>query len=158
MKIEKWALLAEILSAVAVVVTLIFVGLQVRQGAEETAFNTRAIEVSAYQDLTAQIADLNTLQIENPQLAAARGRAVQGFGPETDEERLILEAYFRMAFRHGDMAFRQYDAGLIDEETLSGMLAPVIGYMRTDVGADLWSSMSSLNAKYKAYVNKVAGN
>jgi hypothetical protein len=48
MKLEKWALVAEIVSAIAIVLSLIFVGLQVRQGASATALNTRAIEVAAY--------------------------------------------------------------------------------------------------------------
>ena len=49
MKLKDYAFVAEILSAVAVVASLIFVGFQVQQQAEETALNTRAIQVGAYQ-------------------------------------------------------------------------------------------------------------
>ena len=45
-KLQEYALLAEIFSAIAVVLSLIFVGLQIRQGAEETAANTAAIRSS----------------------------------------------------------------------------------------------------------------
>lgn len=42
-KLQEYARLAEILSATAVVASLIFVGFQVKQQSEETALNTRAI-------------------------------------------------------------------------------------------------------------------
>lgn len=155
MKLEKWALLAEICSAIAVVLSLIFVGLQVRQGTAQTALNTRAIEVSAYQELTAQIASLNTLQIQNPRLSVLRGRALDGGEPDSYEDRLLLEAFFRIAYRHGDMAFRQFENELIDEQTLDSMLAPVYGYARTSTGQDLWRRMSSLlNSGFKRYVDE----
>ena len=42
-KLQEYALIAEIISALAIVVSLIFVGLQVRQGSETTVANTEAI-------------------------------------------------------------------------------------------------------------------
>ena len=122
MKLERWALIAEIFSAAAVVVSLIFVGFQVRQGADETALNTRAIEVSAYQDLTAQVGDLNRLLIENPALATARSRVLQGDSLQSIDNSEIAEAYLRLAFRQGDTAYRQYVYELIDEPTVIRML------------------------------------
>lgn len=43
--LQKWALIAEILSAVAVVFSLLFVGLEIRSSSEETVRNTKAIEL-----------------------------------------------------------------------------------------------------------------
>ena len=42
-KLQQYALVAEIVSALAIVLSLIFVGLQVKQGSEQTAANTEAI-------------------------------------------------------------------------------------------------------------------
>ena len=44
---RKWALIAEILGAVAVVVSLGFVGYQLQQSNEQAALNTRALELAA---------------------------------------------------------------------------------------------------------------
>ena len=55
MKLERWALIAEIVGGVAIVLSLIFVGLQVRQSAEQTALNTDAIRADAIQSLVGQI-------------------------------------------------------------------------------------------------------
>ncbi len=156
MKLEKWALIAEILSAVAVVASLVFVGLQVRQGAEETALNTRAIQTSAYQDLIGQISVLNTLSIENPEFAELRARViVEGEAPKTVQEVEQMRAFFVLAFRHGDSAFRQYENGLIDEPSLLSVLGPIRVYLPTEVGRETWEGFNALNPQYRSYVNEM---
>ena len=70
---------------------------------------------------------------------------------------MLLEAFFRLAFWHGDMAFRQFENDLIDEQVLNSMLAPEFGYARTGTAQDLWRSMP-LNTRYKAYVDAQIGN
>ena len=69
MKLKEWALVAEIAGAVGIIISLVFVGYQIKQGTEETSQNTRAIEASAFQDLTSQILALNLSLIENPDLS-----------------------------------------------------------------------------------------
>jgi hypothetical protein len=46
-KLQEYALVAKIISAIAVVEGLIFVGFQIRQSTEEVSLSTYAIEVSA---------------------------------------------------------------------------------------------------------------
>ena len=47
MNLQKWALVGEISGAVAVVVSLVFVGYQLTQSNEQSAQNTRALELAA---------------------------------------------------------------------------------------------------------------
>ena len=54
-KLQEWALFAEVLGGIAIVITLIFLVL-------ETRANTNAIQVQTYQSLTAE---LNTVRFEN---------------------------------------------------------------------------------------------
>jgi hypothetical protein len=46
MKLKEWALLAEIVGAVAVVISLTFVGVQARQSAEQTASKGKALALN----------------------------------------------------------------------------------------------------------------
>jgi len=154
MKLEKWALIAEILSAVAVVTSLVFVGLQIRQGAEETALNTRAIETSAFQDLTTQINTISLQLSGNPQSAELAARISQGGKPETPQEQMQMQQLLFSVYRHGELAFRQYENDLIDEETLIGMLAPVRYWLQPEVGQETWSlQRRALNANYAAFID-----
>ena len=59
---------AGIASAAAVVLSLVFVALEVRESSRQTELNTQSLQVSAYQDLIAQIADVNIVMLENPGL------------------------------------------------------------------------------------------
>jgi len=68
-KLQEYALVAEIIGGVAIVISLVFVGVQVSQTAEETATNTTAIRASACQELTTQILNINNLRAENPDIA-----------------------------------------------------------------------------------------
>ncbi len=71
MKLQKWALLAEILGGIAVVVSLIFVGYQVQQSNEQAALNTSALRLAAYQQLIEGISEFNIQTLQNAELRAA---------------------------------------------------------------------------------------
>ena len=58
---SRMSLWLEIISAVAVVVSLVFVGFEIRNSTEQTEQNTRALQVSAYQDLINRIVDMNAI-------------------------------------------------------------------------------------------------
>jgi hypothetical protein len=48
-RLQEYALIAEIIGAIAIVVSLVFVGRQIQQSADETALNTKAIQASIRQ-------------------------------------------------------------------------------------------------------------
>ena len=158
MKLEKWALLAEILSASAVVSSLVFVGLQVRQGAEETALNTRAIQVNAYQNLTAQLSTVNSLVIENSDLAEAFSRIYQPDAPVSELAEIKLRSLMTLIYRHGEMAFVQYQNGLISENQLISMLVPVMAVVASELGREIWDSNPALSSEFKRYVENLAAS
>ena len=99
-KLQEYALIAEIIGGVAIVCSLIFVGLQIRQ-------NSRISSVNAYQELIAQISIMNSLRIQDPGFADLYWRFDHGQQPATDEERARLEAFLFMVYRQGDLAYRE---------------------------------------------------
>lgn len=155
MKLEKWALIAEILSAVAVVSSLVFVGLQVRQGAEETALNTRALQANAYQGLTAQLSLIPTLIIENSDLAEAFSSANRGEPPRNDLAETKLRQFTLLMYRYGDMAFVQYQNSLINESQLRSMLSPVMRHLQSEFGRQAWEAHTGLSPEFKSYVEQL---
>ena len=52
MKLQKWALIAEIAAGLGVIISLIFLGLQTHQGVLATEQNTRALERQMQLDIT----------------------------------------------------------------------------------------------------------
>jgi hypothetical protein len=156
MKLKKWALVAEIGSAIAVVISLVFVGFQVRLGADETAVNTAAIRSSAFQELQTQIANLQVLLIENRDLRSAVGLLDDNArDTESEEQITIVNAWLRLVFRHGEIAYLRYEEGLIDELALRSAMGPVGGNLGSAYAREQWARLSIiLHPAYVRYVNE----
>ena len=148
-KLQEYALIAEIIGGVAIVCSLIFVGLQIRQ-------NSRISSVNAYQELISQISTMNSLRIQDSGFADLYWRFEHGQQPATDGERARLEAFLYMVYRHGDLAYRQYANDLIDRNSLISALAPVRSFRNTKMGKDIWAELAPvLNPDYVAFVKQV---
>ena len=47
-RLKKWALISEIIGGIAVVVSLVFLILEIKHNTRESKLNTQAIEISVY--------------------------------------------------------------------------------------------------------------
>ena len=152
-KLQEYALLAEILSAFAVVASLIFVGMQIRQQSDETALNTRAVEITAYQNLIEQISLLNTLVIESGEFAKIRRTGLSGSDFENEEDQSRFSSYVNLLVRHGDLAYRQFENGLITDDDLRSVLRPLTLMMSSEKVKQGWEFLvPGLKPEYVDYV------
>jgi hypothetical protein len=113
-KLEKWASIAEIVGAIAVVFSLIFVGLQIRQ-------NTSALYASTYDRI---LANLSTWRMEiatSADLAAGLGDLYSSEPWDRARSALIVgvQAYERAYFARGygmlgDQEWRRFEQSLCD--------------------------------------------
>jgi hypothetical protein len=153
--LQKWALVAEIIGGIAVVLSLIFVGVGVRQSSEETAINTRAIQTNAYQDLISQINLLNLARIENPETLQIAGSFSADSNPDNEIETRYMSSVSAYVIRHGEMAHYQYLQGLIDKPRLDSALAILLAVLGTNHGRTRWENFCSLGIEYRNYVNEL---
>jgi hypothetical protein len=111
MKLENWALIAEIIGGVSIVLSLIFVGIEVRQSrAVQIQAGTQAV-VSEYD------ATIRTLA-SDPELACIYARGGQDFSEISALQRIRLNAYLVAVMNAQQQVF-----GLM----LDGTLEPSIG-------------------------------
>jgi len=156
--LKKWALVAEILGGLSVVLSLIFVGVQIRQGSEQTELNTRAVEISAYQDLINQMGQMYIQALSDPEL----NDLIVSFQREeldpNETELNRLYTYMGYVFRHSEMSFLQFDRGLINEEQLYSVTFPLRRVLGAELGYQYWS-VSPLPKNFMSYieVQKQAG-
>ena len=123
MDLEYVARISEIVSSVAVVVSLIYVGLQVRQ-------NTRALRATTYNAVTANsIAILNSMDT-HPEYCEFLVRVQSDYGSATAAEKLRFNMCLLSAFRHWDNLLYQFRNGMLEREmwesydrTMTGWLA-----------------------------------
>jgi len=132
--------LAEFASAGAVALSLVFVGLEVRETARQTQLNTEALHVAAYQDLVSQIAQLNEILID-PQVAALYGKLdnpALTWADLTPLEQVQAERILFILVRHADMAYYQYEQGLLPEDRLMSAVAPLVVPLPAPIYRHFW--------------------
>jgi hypothetical protein len=156
--LKKWALLAEVLSGIAVVISLIFVGLQVQQSNEQAALNTDAVRLTAYAQLIDGISDFNIQTLQNAELRAVRNKLEAG--AQIDEldpdEQQIIKAFLYLAYRNGDLAYMQYSQGIIDEERLLSGMGLLVDYLAMPTVRTHWDqAKQGFVAEYRNYIDQI---
>jgi hypothetical protein len=107
--LQEYALIAEVVSALAIVLSLIFVGLQVRQGAKETRENSVALRSQVQQAMMEADKDLLLFRAENGNL---------------DERGNFY--YFAAIFRGRQLYWTQRNVGLLDDATYLSYMSPFV--------------------------------
>ena len=151
--LKKWALVAEIIGGIAIVLSLLFVGFQIRQEAEQTRLNTRAVEASAYQDLIGQMNTINLALFTDDESMAV---VIDALSSEkiVDPIQLAQAARFvGYVFRHSEMSHLQYEKGLITHEQLYSVLGPLNTVLESDYGMQQWQT-DRLSSSFRDYVNE----
>ncbi len=120
--LERWALIAEIVGGIAIVVSLGVVAFEINRGTEQTALNTSALEIASYQDLITNISNLNEMAISSPLLLNAIPKSLTNPEDLTETEMIAVSIYYMSLFRHGDMAYFQYQRGAINRERLDSAM------------------------------------
>jgi hypothetical protein len=110
MKLADWANVAEIVGAVAVIVTLAYVAVQIEQ-------NTIAVEASTRQGRLDYGRQQTELLITQPGLAKLVMEAEQNANILNDEEQLLFYEFTTWRMATWELTYQEYVDGLIDEET-----------------------------------------
>jgi hypothetical protein len=140
-KLQQYALFAEIISAVAIVASLIFVGIQIKQSNDLVKANT-------YREIRNGMIELNFLNFSNPEYAAL------SFKISNDEELTPMEVMQRRNFgfyviNTADAAYEQYQRGLIDRRELRETLNAFFGVLsQNDWMQDQLRQYSRLPSNY----------
>ncbi|MGD8810742.1 MAG: hypothetical protein PVG24_14120 [Gammaproteobacteria bacterium] len=104
---------AGIVSAVAILIALVYLAIQTRHLAARTAENTEAIQATVRQEMLSTELELLRTEVEYPSLALV-GR--DGQSP-TPEQLAQLNAYLTSLLRVREIQWREYERGAIDART-----------------------------------------
>jgi len=149
---QQWKDLAEAIGFIALITSLVFVGIESRNSTKQSALNTQALEIAAYQALMSNIDDINALMLESPTAATLMSSVWND--EETDPESFQRDRVLYTLFRHGDLAYFMYERGAIEEARLQSALAPVPIY--TDVGREFWNKKKgAFTENYRNYVDRL---
>jgi hypothetical protein len=151
---RQWKDLAEAIGFAAVVASLIFVGFETRSSTRQAALTAQALELSAYQQLMDNIARMNEATIQNPHVAALMYKAFRTTDEFTELEQFTFSRAMFQRFRHGDMAYFQYQRGAIDESRLRSVIR-VLNLGNPRSRGEWQNNQDNFVADYRDYINGV---
>jgi hypothetical protein len=102
-----WRETAEVIGVLGIIATLIFVALEIRQ-------NTDAVRSSTVQDISRWSYDATVLLLEYPEVIRARQAACSN--TLTDDQRVLLFAYYNAVIRIQVNRFQQAQLGILDQD------------------------------------------
>jgi hypothetical protein len=121
---EALGAIAELLGALAVVASLLYLAAQVRQ-------NTRQARLAAHQATVHELGHALRAQAQDREWAALLSRAVQGLDGLDRVERLQFLSHVGSIFRLYESAYLHYREGVLDPRFWNGFeraISDVIGY------------------------------
>ena len=147
MNLEDLGNVGEFVGAIAVVVSLLYLAIQIRQ-------NTRSLRSSAHQSITVHIAELNRTIVENREIASILERGFRDLALLSDEEQRRFNAYNSARFRHYDNLYYQYRTGMLEESQWNG-LSNLLAFHLLQPGLKSWwrDVIPFYSVEFVEYVN-----
>ena len=137
----------EILGAIAVFVSLIYLALQTRN-------NTRALRSSAFHQVRESFSEVSLAMAADPDLAVLVDRAIRNDQGLTENE-IIRYNYFLTTFvRRGESAYFQSSEGTLQMEAWKGIKVTIVSALGNDYGV-AWLTRSS-GRFTKDYIDEIS--
>ncbi len=148
MNTSKLADIAEITSSIAILVTLVFLVVQMQQ-------NTEAIQANGLQAALAQEIEWVYKMVDNPRLVT--GRSETGM---TDEEKLQVGYHLAAYFRMREHDWLQYQKGTLDADTWLAYSRAIPVTISNPQARDWWRDASPIlfDPSFVDEVNKLLAN
>ena len=118
--LEALGNLGDFVGGIAVILTLVYLAVQVGQNTKQIAQNSKIVAASAYQDLTELIHESNARIATNREFAELRLRGRDGIGQLDEVDRFRLMASISSLFRMFENMHQQFEAGLISSNQYAG--------------------------------------
>lgn len=128
---EALGAVAELLGALGVVASLVFVGLQVRQ-------NTRSMRASTYDSMVRSNGEWLAAVIADPALADGFEAAVEDWSGVKAEDRARVMYLLTQLFRHWENSFFQHRQGTLDADLWATWEGIILSYFHQPGIQEWW--------------------
>lgn len=143
--------LAEAIAAVAVVASLVYLGVQIQQ-------NTKAVRASSYQEVANGITNFLSLLAQNEELARIYLHGTKDPKQLSPEESLRFESALAQLFVKYDVAVYFYRQHFIDEMAIEPYTRLVLLLLENPGVVDYWErSQHFYSANMRNYIKKQRG-
>ncbi len=153
--------IAELLGAIGVIASLIYLATQIRQSREQMGQNTRALRAGAYQQLHEDIgASVNTMPVPAMQLVRLGNEDFHGL---TEDDAYLYSQWAVRLVISFENAHYQYRIGMLDEDRWMVYRSAVQGFFGFSGFSQWWKSDAGvgvrniLSPEFVALVEEILG-
>ena len=147
MELSEWASIAEIVGAIAVVGTLIYVGLEVRG-------NSVSLRASASQAVSQSMTDITAMLASDPAMAQLWRKGVADFDSLTEKEEPQFSALMMCFARRLENAYFQNKLGILPAEQWDAYAAVCDRILQSGGGHAWWKNFGSqyVSSSFRKFV------
>lgn len=138
--LQKWALVAEIVSAVVVVVSIVFLIFEVRS-------NTEAMQAQGLQSIAERTQQISLSVALDPELAEISSLF---WGVSAEQNR--INSYLVSVMKIGEESFIQYHNGNLDEDVWQSRASYVLMHMQNEAARRIFEAITSSGNWVPKYV------
>ncbi len=158
MTLQDLGAIGDLIGGVGVVVSLVYVGYQIRQNSLQIEHNSRHVEAAMYQQTADAFARWHVLVAQDAELADLWRRSLKGEIRDT-VERTRFSSLILILFITYENAYFQVQFGAMRRDTLRlsrDLILPILG---SQEGAGWWrrQSAAALTPEFRAAVEKLVG-
>ncbi len=130
MNLTRLSAIAEIVSSIAILVTLVYLAIETKQ-------NTEAVQSSVRQEALNTNFPILLSVLDRPELDAFYYKTSL-----TDEEKVLLSVFLTMIIETRQTLWLQYQAGMLDKVAWTATLAPIGNTLSAPQTRKWWSNVS----------------
>ncbi len=146
MSLGEWASIASLVSAVALVVSVIYVSIQIRN-------NTRAVRATAFQQVVDSFAGISLEIAKDRNLVDLYLRGSQDFASLSDVERTQYSLMLLSFLRRAENVFFQTEIHLLQSDHWSGIRDSIKAIVDPPGARECWSVINChLNPEFRAFI------
>lgn len=132
MTLNELGNIGEFVSSIGVIVSLIYLALQVRK-------NTETERTSTYQSVVSDFGSLNRAMASTPELSYLFVKAMENFGELSSDEKARISQLFFAAFHYFENMFYQNQKGYLEEDVWRGWKRIMLSYYARPGFQTWWS-------------------
>jgi hypothetical protein len=121
MTLDQFGSIAEIIGGLGVIVSLVYLAIQIRK-------NTEAERTSTYQAVVSDFGALNNTMASSPELSHLFVQAMENYHQLSSDEKARISQIFFQTFRYFENMYYQHRKGYLDEEVWVGWKRLMLTY------------------------------
>ena len=152
--------IAELLGAVGVIASLVYLATQIRQSREQMGHNTQALRAGTYQQLRREIEELIHGYMKVPGFSETIRSGMADYHQLDDAKAFEFNFWIAGLMGGYDNAYYQYRVGLLDEERWQTQRSGVATFFASPGVVQWWrtgTAMPTVSPEFVALVSEILG-